>query len=117
MKDHYVHINTESLSNHCPECFSSEGLQLSFRQKYRETRFYKAVTNDIVYELKCSVCHTDIFPIRWTNDIERVVDYKKKAFMPKPKSFKLKRITWILLITLDILIVLGILLAVGVIKI
>ena len=117
MKNQYIHIKTESLNNHCPECFSTEGLQLSFKQKHNETRFYKAMTNDIAYELKCETCNTEIFPVRWTNDIERVVDYKKKAFTPKPKSFKLKRLAWILLISLDALILLGILFAVGVIKI
>ncbi|MCK0107977.1 hypothetical protein MWU58_01600 [Flavobacteriaceae bacterium S0825] len=117
MKNQYIHIKTESLNNHCPECFSTEGLQLSFKQKHNETRFYKAMTNDITYELKCETCNSEIFPVRWTNDIERVVDYKKKAFTPKPKSFKLKRLAWILLISLDALILLGILFAVGVIKI
>ena len=117
MKANYIHIKTESLNNNCPECFSTEGLQLSFKQKYKETRFYKSVTNDIIYKLNCNICNTEIFPVRWTNDIERIIDYKKKAFTPKPKSFKLKRLAWIFLITLDVLIVLGILLAVGVIKI
>ena len=117
MKSNYVHIKTELLNNHCPECFSTEGLQLSFKQKYNDTRFYKAITNDIIYELNCNICNTEIFPVRWTDDIERIIDYKKKAFTPKPKSFKLKRITWILLIAIDVLIVLGILIAVDVIKI
>jgi hypothetical protein len=117
LKNQYIHIKTECLNNHCPECFSTEGLQLSFKQKYNETRFYKAMTNDIINELKCKICNTEIFPVRWTNDIEGVVDYKKKAFTPKPKSFKLKRLAWILLISLDVLILLGILFAVGVIKI
>lgn len=117
MKDNYTHIKTESLNNNCPECFSTEGLQLNFKQKHTETRFYKAVTDDIIYELNCNVCNTEIFPVRWTDDIERIIDYKKKAFTPKPKSFKLKRIAWILLIILDILILLAILLAVDVIKI
>ena len=117
MKHNYVHIKTESLSNHCPECFSTEGLQLSFKQEFNETRFYKSVTNDIVYELNCNICNTEIFPVRWTDAIERIIDYKKKVFTPKSKSFKLKRLAWILLITLDVLILIGILIAVGVIKI
>jgi len=116
VKHNYVHIKTESINNNCPECFSTEGLQLSFKQKYIETRFYKAMTNDVTYQLKCRLCNTEIFPVRWTDDIDRVVDYKKKAFTPKPKSFKLKRLTWILIISLDALILLGILVGVGVIK-
>ncbi|TJY37998.1 hypothetical protein [Pontimicrobium aquaticum] len=117
MKHNYVHIKTESLNNHCPECFSTEGLQLSFKQKYSEALFYKAITDDIAYTLSCKVCNTEIFPVRWTDDIERVVDYKKKAFTPNPKSFKLKRLAWMLIITLDVLILLAILFTVGIIKI
>lgn len=117
MKYSNIHLKTESLINNCPECFSTEGLQLTFKQKSNETRFYKALTNDIVIKLKCNVCDTEIFPVSWTDDIERVVDYKKRAFIAKPKSFKLKRIAWILFIVLDLLILLGILLAVGKIKI
>lgn len=117
MKYNYIHIKTESLNNNCPECFSTEGLQLSFKQKFSETRFYKAITNDIIYELNCNICNTEIFPVRWTDTIEQVVNYKKKTLNTKPKSFKLKRITWMLLIILDVLIVLGILFAVGVIKV
>ncbi|WP_347923807.1 hypothetical protein [Pontimicrobium sp. SW4] len=117
MKQNYIHIKTESLNNNCPECFSTEGLQLSFNQKHTETRFYKSWTNDIIHELKCSVCNTEIFPIRWTDEIDRVVDYKKKAFTPKPKSFKLKQLAWVLLISLDVLILIGILIGIGVIKI
>ncbi len=117
MNNSYIHIQTETLNNNCPECFSTDGLQLNFSQKITETRFYKAVTNDVICELRCKVCDTDIFPVRWTDDIERIIGYKKKAFTPKSKSFKLKRITWIFLIILDILVLLGILLAAGVIKI
>lgn len=117
MKDSYIHIKTESLNNHCPECYSTEGLQLSFKQKYNDTRFYKAITSEITYELHCNICNTEVFPVRWTDDIERIIDYKKKAFTPEPKSFELKRLAWILLISLDVLILLGILLAVGIIKI
>ncbi len=117
MKHSYILVKTESLNNNCPECFSTEGLQLSFNQQFVETRFYKTLTNSITYELKCSVCNTDIFPVRWTDGIDRVVNYKKKAFTAKPKSFKLKRLAWVLFISLDVLIVLGILIAVNVIKV
>lgn len=116
MEQQYVTISEEPLNNNCPECFSNEGLQLTFKQKYLETAFYKSLTKAVSYDLKCKVCNTEIFPIRWTDDIERVVDYKNKAFTPKPKSFKLKRLAWILIIALDTLIILGILIGLGVIK-
>lgn len=117
MKHKYIHIKTESLKNNCPECFSTEGLQLIFNQKFIDTRLYKTMTNDIAYELTCNVCDTKIFPVRWTDEIDRVVNYKKKAFTANPKSFKLKRLAWMLFISLDVLIFLGILIAAGVIKV
>jgi len=117
MKGDYLQIKTESLNNHCPEYFSTEGLQLSFKQKHSDTRLYKAITNDIIYELHCKICSSEIFPVLWTDAIERIIDYKKKAFKPNKKFFKLKRLAWVLLIILDVLLILGILVAIDVIKI
>jgi len=117
MKSDFIHIKTESLNNHCPECFTTEGLQLSFKQKYKETLYYRTLTNEISYDLHCKICNTEIFPVRWTDNIERIIDYKKKTFKPQPKSFKLTRLAWVLIISLDVLIVLGILVGANVIKV
>jgi len=116
MKPQYITVKIAELNNHCPECYSTEGLQLIFNQRYKETKLYKAITNDTFEELRCKVCQTDIFPVRWNDDIGRVVDYQKKAFQSKPRSFKLKPLAWVLFLTIDVLIILGILVALDVIK-
>ena len=111
MNEKLITIKEVSLKNNCPECYSTEGLTLTFRQKFKETVLYKSISKDIVEELVCSKCETIIYPVSWTDDIERVYDYQKKAFEPKKVSIKLKRSAWIIIILIDVLIF-GLILAV-----
>ena len=114
MEAKYFTLHSVLLNNNCPECYSREGLELTFKQRFKENRFYKSISNDTISHLKCSNCETDIFPVRWTNDIERVVEYHNKAFTPKASSFKLKKLSWVLMIIFDTLIILALLYAFGV---
>lgn len=91
-------LKESQLSNNCPECYSSVGLLLTFKQKFVENVFYKAITSETKDEMHCKTCNTDIFPIRWTSDIEQVVAYQKRAVAPKPKSLKLKKAGWIFIV-------------------
>lgn len=109
MEEKLITIKDVSLNNNCPECYSTEGLTLTFKQKFKENAFYKSITNDIVEELSCKNCDTKIYPVSWTDDIDRIVAYQKKAFIPKKASLKLKRLAWIVLIAIDV-IVLGLIL-------
>ncbi|HZW62305.1 MAG TPA: hypothetical protein VFF15_01530 [Flavobacteriaceae bacterium] len=104
MKEQYITIKEYALNNHCPECFSKNGLHLLFKQRFIDSRFYKSVTSETIFEMNCKTCETTIYPSRWTDDIERVVAYQQKAFSPKKTSFKLKRIAWILLFAFLILV-------------
>lgn len=103
-KDEFLTIKTAKLNNHCPECYSTEGLQLTFSQRFIENVLYKSLTNEVATILTCSMCETTIYPVNWTDDIERVVAYNTKAFVPKSNSFKLKKIAWILFIALDLIV-------------
>ena len=114
MHEKLVTIKTVALNNNCPECYNKEGLELTFKQKYKETPFIKSMTKEVVTELSCKNCETIIYPARWDNDIDRVVDYHKKAFKPKPSNYKLKRLSWILLICIDLIILIIILYSLGV---
>lgn len=111
MNEKLITIKEVSLKNNCPECYSTEGLALTFRQIFKETALYKSITKDIVEELVCTKCKTTIYPVSWTDDIERVYNYQKKAVEPKKVSIKLKRTAWVLIITFDVLII-GLILAV-----
>ncbi len=105
MNEKLITIKEVSLKNNCPECYSTEGLILTFKQKFKETNLYKSITSDVVDELACTKCTTTIYPVSWTDDIERVYDYQKKAFTPKKASIKLKRLAWVLFIAIDLIII------------
>ena len=112
----YFTLKEVQLNNNCPECYSSEGLELTFKQRFIENGFYKAITEDMISEMHCKTCNTDIFPVRWTNDIEQVVDYQKRAVKPKPKSLKLKQLAWILIIADAILLIVVVLFVTGILE-
>ena len=92
--ENYFTLKEVKLNNNCPECYSSDGLEITFKQKFVETPFFKAITEDTRHEMHCHTCHTDIYPIRWTDDIEQVVAYQERAASPKPSSFKLTPLSW-----------------------
>ena len=98
MAERLITIKTVNLNNNCPECFSTKGLQLTFKQRFIETSFYKSITQEVSTEMHCTVCNTPIYPARWTDDIERVFEYQMKAFQPKKASKKHKSLFWILII-------------------
>ena len=98
MAERLITIKTVNLNNNCPECFSTKGLQLTFKQRFIETSFYKSITQEVSTEMNCTVCNTPIYPARWTDDIERVFEYQMKAFQPKKASKKYKSLFWILII-------------------
>lgn len=90
----YFTLKEVKLHNHCPECFSNEGLEITFRQRFVETPFYKAITDDTRHDIYCNTCDTPIYPIQWTDDLEQVIAYQKRAATPKNPSFKLTRLSW-----------------------
>lgn len=94
-----------NLNNNCPECYSRDGLQLTFKQRFIENSFYKAISKETSFSLYCDVCNTTVFPARWTDDIDRVFEYQQKASAPKPISIKLKPLSWILILVLSSLLI------------
>ncbi|GAA4965761.1 hypothetical protein [Algibacter aquimarinus] len=97
MHDKFIPIKEVTLKNNCPECFNTQGLRLTFKQRFIETQFYKSITADIKQEINCNICHSIIYPVQWTDDIERVVEYQKRAFTPKKTSRYLKKASWIII--------------------
>lgn len=98
MSNKLVDIKEVAIKNNCPECFSTERLRLKFQQKTKESKFYKSITNEIESMLNCETCNSIIYPVQWTNDIERVVAYHKKAVTPMTPSTSLKKISWLVLL-------------------
>jgi len=106
MAEKLIDIKEVTLNNNCPECYSKNGLHLTFKQKIKETKFYKSITSEISHEITCKTCNSVIYPVQWTDDIDRVFEYQKKAFTPKNKSTYLKRTSWIAISTFLVLIAL-----------
>lgn len=109
MEEEYLTIKKVVLNNNCPECFNMGDLFLTFKQKVVENKFYKSITSEIKHGIACKTCNTNIYPVQWTDDIERVVDYQKRAFTPKPSSTYLKKASWIVIIVVILLIITSIL--------
>lgn len=106
MQDKFFTVKEVSLNNHCPECYSNDGLRLTFKQRFVENTFYRAISNDIKHSLICQTCDTEIFPVRWTDDLERVYEYQERALTPKSATFQLKKLTWVLLVAVIAIVVL-----------
>ncbi|WP_299398489.1 hypothetical protein [uncultured Gelidibacter sp.] len=105
MEEKFFTLREVELNNNCPECYSRDGLQLTFKQRFIENSFYRAISKETAHSLFCKVCETPIFPARWTDDIERVFEYQQRASSPKPTSFKLKTMSWVLILALAILLI------------
>lgn len=72
------------------------------------------MTSKIAKDLKCSTCNTTIYPARWTDKIDQVVDYHEKILVLKPRKTKLKTIAWVVIACIDLMILLTILYSLGV---
>lgn len=96
MTQEWITVKEVALNNNCPECYSKDHLELTFKQEFIDTNFSKSITKNITTEMHCNKCDTVIYPERWTEDIERVYDYQMKAFEPKKASKKFKLLYWVL---------------------
>lgn len=97
MKTSQKEIKQARLVNNCPECFSKDSLILTFYQKNVRSLFFKQETAEITDSMVCEKCKTTIYPVRWTDDIERVHEFYAKTVQPR-KSFKLTIAAYLLIV-------------------
>lgn len=107
MKTEYITLKETTLTNNCPECFSSEDLVLTFNQKKLISKLLVKTTGTIIENIHCGKCDTKIFPARYTKDIERVYDYHKKTISPNPSSIKFTGLFYALFIIVLLIISVG----------
>ncbi|NJX15342.1 hypothetical protein [Tamlana crocina] len=105
MPEKFIEFKALVLKNNCPQCYSTDGLRLTFKQKIVETALYKSITSEIQDKLACETCNSIIYPVQWTDDIERVVEYQKKAFTPKKPSTYLKKATWLIIVAVILAVI------------
>ncbi|MBT8281016.1 MAG: hypothetical protein KJO16_05520 [Muriicola sp.] len=92
-------IKEADLTNNCPECFNQE-LKLTFYQKHIISKLYNRTTGEVSQDIRCVTCGSVIYPVSWTEDIERSFEYFQKMVVPQPKSTKLTKLSFVLIILL-----------------
>ena len=83
-------LHTAKINNNCPECFANKGLEFTFSQKEKENKFYSQASKEIEEVLYCHNCQQTIYPVNWTDDIERVYAYQRKLAKPISTMIKVK---------------------------
>jgi len=96
-KESYEVIREAPLKNNCPECFNQD-LTLRFSQRHLRSKFYNRTCAEVRQELLCNTCKNTIYPVRWTEDIERSVAYYEKAVQPDRPSIRFSGVFYILVL-------------------
>lgn len=97
-------LHTARLKNNCPTCFGTDGLEFTFTQKENETALFKKPDATIENALYCHSCKNSIYPVNWTEDIERVFDYNKKIAETNKQFLKVKPLFYILVVVAIVLV-------------
>lgn len=97
-------LHTSRLHNNCPTCFGKDGLEFTFSQDERENSFFHKPSSNIDEKLFCHNCKNPIYPVNWTEDIERVYDYNKKLAETQRQYLKVKPLFYILIIAATVLV-------------
>ncbi|SDQ08674.1 hypothetical protein [Flagellimonas zhangzhouensis] len=106
-KEKQLVIKEADITNNCPECFNQE-LSLTFYQKHTFNAFFHRTTGEVTHEIKCKTCNSTIYPVNWTEDIERVFEYYSKLVQPDRPSVRFTTLFFILLIALLCLVAAGV---------
>lgn len=86
-KETLVVIKEAAMNNNCPECFNQD-LKLTFFQKHTYGTLLRKITGELSHTLICNTCKSTIYPVSWTEDIERMFSYYQKTAIPAEKSSK-----------------------------
>ena len=86
-KEKLLVIKEAELTNNCPECFNQD-LKLTFYQKHTYGAFAHKITSEITHKIICNICKSDIYPAKWTDDIERLFNYYQKTVHPEKSTLK-----------------------------
>ena len=92
-----VVIKEMELSNNCPECFNQD-LKLTFYQKHHYGKLFHRTTSQVTHQIQCNKCSSDIYPVKWTDDIERMFNYHQKMVTPEKFSLKFTALFYILIL-------------------
>lgn len=98
-KEKRIVIQEAELTNNCPECFNQD-LSLKFFQKHSYGKLYHRTTGEVTHEIRCNKCNSIIYPVKWTEDIERSIDYYRKIVVPSRASIRFTTLFFAILVIL-----------------
>jgi len=104
MKNRTHVLHKAELSNNCPVCFAKGGLEFTFTQEEKETKFYTKAASIPNEVLRCHICNNRVYPVNWNNDIERVYEYNKKIAAPKASFVRIKPVVYILILIFIVIV-------------
>lgn len=102
-KERFEILKEADLTNNCPECFNQD-MKLTFQQKHKFGKLYDRTTSEVSHKLKCNKCNSTIYPVNWTDDIERTFNYYQKMVSPKKASIRFTSLFYILIVSLIVII-------------
>ena len=106
-KEKLVVLKEANITNNCPECFNQD-MKITFKQKHKYGKLYDRTTNEVTHTIKCNTCESIIYPVNWTEDIERIFNYYKKMVEPEKASTRFTSLFYILVVSLLVIIGIGI---------
>jgi len=96
-------IKEADITNNCPECFNQD-MKITFYQKHIYGRLFHRITNEVTHKIKCNKCDSVIYPINWTDDIERIFNYYQKMVSPEKASVRFTALFYLLGISLIVMV-------------
>lgn len=90
-------LKDANITNNCPECFNQD-MQLTFYQKHIYGKLYHRTTAEVSHQLKCNRCNSVIYPVSWTEDIEKIFDYYQKMVAPEKASIRFTALFFVLIL-------------------
>jgi hypothetical protein len=96
-------IKESPITNNCPECFNQD-MTLRFFQKHFHNKFYHRITASVEHQIKCNKCNSVIYPVKWTEDIERIFEYYRKTVEPESARIRFSVLFYVLVLVLIALI-------------
>ncbi len=99
MKEKQELIQEADLTNNCPVCYN-QNLLLRFYQKHTFGKLYHRVTGEVSHEIQCLKCESVIYPVQWTEDIERSFEYYNKLVQPSRQQIRFTTLFFIVILLL-----------------
>lgn len=100
-------IKEADLTNNCPECFNQD-MKVTFYQKHKYGKLFHRTTNEVSHQIKCNKCNSIIYPVKWTEDIERTFDYYQKMAVPKRAGIRFNTLFYVVILLLVTLVGAGV---------